>query len=173
MTPKQATRLANLATYLMTRVERKNFDMYSYVGNRRDYMYAPDNIMRLESNSGKVTKNTIIKCNTTACALGWAATLPENKKVGLKLRYATGAINVSYKGHYSYSAGEHCFGISEQESFWLFDPKTYKYTGTPFNEKCLTQKIRRPDMSRRAVARRIKKVIKTYNYKDIANTIKC
>jgi hypothetical protein len=71
-------RLTKLADYLdsLPRSQRKHFDMrkwFSHTGNH-------------EHEIGEHVKPGALKhCGTTACALGWAATVPSFYKAGLRI----------------------------------------------------------------------------------------
>ena len=69
-----------------------------------------------------------LSCGTTACALGWACTMPEFQELGLRL--------VKEPGHLAYPArggdeggvtstdraAEHVFGLTGSETTFLFRP---------------------------------------------------
>lgn len=61
------------------------------------------------------------QCGTAACALGSAAMLPEFNKSGLKIEGAP-----TFKGHDEYRAGEKFFGITYDQSLFLFNPLCYE-----------------------------------------------
>lgn len=75
------------------------------------------------------TKNA---CGTAACALGSAALFPPFAKKGLKLEcYREGyggekIFSIKYKNFSQYRAGSEFFGISEEESRYLFNPMAYE-----------------------------------------------
>ncbi len=64
-------------------------------------------------------------CGTTACALGWATTLPIAKREGLKLvplTYTPDVFRITCKNREGYHAGAKFFGISELQAYSLFIP---------------------------------------------------
>ena len=95
----------------------------------------------------KVTSNMLkkFKCGTTACLLGWAASMPEFNKQGLTLRsdgldglncYGKGEIeltvvykydktNNSDESLYSFTAARKFFGLNKDTCCYLFNPETY------------------------------------------------
>ncbi len=65
------------------------------------------------------------KCGTTACAMGWATTIPEFKKAGLKRRPCGSSKVCMVKFGDRFGSFEACasfFEISEDDSYYLFDP---------------------------------------------------
>lgn len=62
------------------------------------------------------------KCGTAACALGSACLHKPFSDKGLKVH----ANSVTYKHYEDYEAGEEFFGITSQESDWLFNPERYR-----------------------------------------------
>ena len=107
-------RLEKLYNFLGT-VEPKKFDFSSWA----------------DTKTGETDMNV---CGTTACALGWAGSMPEFRKRGLKLGweksywdsskvrgevylYSDGAIDAN-----GLEAGEKFFGLTEEEAEYLFIP---------------------------------------------------
>lgn len=77
------------------------------------------------------------KCGTTACAIGWAATMPEFKRLGLKINVRDGCdvINGYEKvpvkvgtpvcgGYQEEAVAIPLFGLADDEALDLFFPKT-------------------------------------------------
>ena len=82
-------------------------------------------------------------CGTTACALGWAGTIPEFQKDGLKLEmfaevytgdngkeFVVDSTLVTLRRNKkrvldTFEAGAAFFGIDEEDSYELFDPARY------------------------------------------------
>lgn len=60
------------------------------------------------------------ECGTAACALGWAAVHPEFNACGLELDRDACGTAPKHAGFLGYSAGEKFFGITIQESEFLF-----------------------------------------------------
>ena len=73
-----------------------------------------------------------LSCGTTACALGWAATLPSCRQEGLRLgrdRFGDGTVHLEGEdprkgGTGSIAAACKVFGIDEEEAEFLFMPST-------------------------------------------------
>lgn len=59
------------------------------------------------------TRKNLMSCGTTACALGWAASLPSFKKAGLKL-------NAQARGYTNLAHAEVFFGLNKREAMALF-----------------------------------------------------
>lgn len=144
MNAVHARRLLKLADFLET-VPPERLNMSSWVG--RDW----------QGDQG-------LSCGTTACALGWAATMPEFRRLGLRLRAAP-ADDGGYGGHTSERwyyvglerdrasvesrpkrAAMKIFGLDE-DAFWrLFGcPEDYFEATTP---KGVARSIRRHVKSR-------------------------
>lgn len=71
-------------------------------------------------------------CQTVGCAMGWAATIPEFKKAGLKLvSYSgfhggeIGLAEIYYKGKIGFDAAAKFFEITGVDAGMLFDPACY------------------------------------------------
>ena len=136
-----AERLAKLARFLKT-VESKHFDLSSWCNIKCcDGKDVPENdvtIKIIEAN-----------CGSTACALGWAAIMPEFRKKGLKLSISNKvSLGISNKvsldttrGHFdNFDAGVEFFGLNDtcdnyistccdsghSEDEYLFDSSTYE-----------------------------------------------
>ena len=61
-------------------------------------------------------------CGTTACALGWACTMPKFRKLGLSMESGvpklTGVVG-------AFPAARELFGLTYNESYYLFKPRNY------------------------------------------------
>lgn len=64
-------------------------------------------------------------CGTAACALGSAALYPPFVKLGLYAGCDEEKDYVFYKRELGYDAGAKFFGISENNSYYLFNPDAY------------------------------------------------
>lgn len=61
------------------------------------------------------------KCGTTACAVGWACTIPEFKEEGLSYYDESNQhFAPKYKGEWHFDAVDEFFDISYRDSLWLF-----------------------------------------------------
>lgn len=110
-------RLLKLAA-LLEKLPRERFDYGVYA----DWKGAPD-----------------LSCGTTACAIGWATTMPEFRKLGLRL--ARTRTSNSFGSHVSVavprggsnsdapSAGTSIFSLDENEWDYLFMPDSALYDG--------------------------------------------
>src|SRR6266850_3102712 len=94
-------RLLKLAAFLRT-VPRKRFDYTEFVG--WDWKGAQD-----------------LSCGTKGCALGWAATMPEFRRLGLHLAKGTGFPTLAQRDD-PWLAAERLFGIERYEAYELFSP---------------------------------------------------
>jgi hypothetical protein len=101
-------RLLELAK-LLRKLPKKRFNYTHWVGN--DWKGKPD-----------------LSCGTTACALGWATTIPSLRKQGLRLLKIQDVFQVTLKGYSgaSHLAPEHAaqeiFGLNNNEFEYLFIP---------------------------------------------------
>jgi hypothetical protein len=68
-----------------------------------------------------------LSCGTTACAMGWAATMPIFRKLGLRMQVPEhgefGDAVTDAAGSYVFAASE-IFGISAGDADYLFSPET-------------------------------------------------
>lgn len=106
-------RLMNLASFLDT-IPEKNFDYSSYVDNW----------------DGK--SQDLISCGSTACALGWAAMMPEIAALGVVLspsETVKGLGYVTFTGdkitpncNQSLDVGRKVFDLTIEEFYFLFMP---------------------------------------------------
>lgn len=110
-------RLLKLAEFLETKVPRKQFDMRNWVGA-----------------SWKGEKN--LSCGTTACAMGWATTIPSFRRLGLRLN-REGEVRLDPDDSVledGFEAAERLFSITGFEAYELFsfvDPDGYERKETP------------------------------------------
>lgn len=75
-----------------------------------------------ETWKGKVN----LSCGTTACAFGWATTMPALRKLGLYLSASDGVCLKNDRGNYlANAAARIVFGLSYDEFKYLFYPRTY------------------------------------------------
>lgn len=164
-----AKRLAKLANHMKT-IEADTFNIDTWI----DGQSINSNkiwMAKIEEHQF-VTNNQINVCGTTACLLGHAAAMPEFRKRGLKLFVSAikhngnqgqiyGNVHL-YDEHTnrqlttsSFESGMIFFGLTQQESYDLFSNDGYTHF---------------PVKPKHCVAL-IKKIIKTHDYKDIADTI--
>jgi len=125
-------RLMTLAKYL-EKVPPKRFDMNRWVDGEF---------------CGLDEEPAHDECGTTACAVGWAATIPSFKKAGLKINNRLDPQSGRRK---NWAAVQAFFGdISEEQAMWLFSPEDPRYW-------CLS----RPKETPKKVARRIVAFVKS------------
>ncbi len=88
-----------------------------------------------------VTPAQMHACGTTACAMGWAATIPSFRRAGLTVK--TGGIsgNVEYNGFDGTLAAVDFFKISRSDAYNLFLPGGY-HNGSQATPKDVARKIR-------------------------------
>jgi hypothetical protein len=102
-------RLLKLADFL-TALPRKRFDYGVWVGH--DWKGAAD-----------------LSCGTTACALGWAATMPEFRRLGLVLNPESGVfegpiVNRKHDASGPTDAAMVTFGLDYDEATYVFHPES-------------------------------------------------
>lgn len=102
-----AKRLLRLAKLLRS-VPRKRFDMTIWANG----------VLCGRPNETKR------RCSTSACALGWATTIPSFNKAGLRQTVATGSeeLQICYRDYSGYSAATAFFLITHVAAYWLFSP---------------------------------------------------
>lgn len=123
---KYKNRLLKLADFL-DKLPKNRFDYCTWVGD--DWEGKKD-----------------LSCGTTACALGWATTIPAFRKLGLRMiRYNSGAGGVCLKKQehniidsyddfvYSLAAGKKIFGLDDIEFEYIFVPADYNFDKKPGN----------------------------------------
>lgn len=112
-------RLLALAKFLETKVKPQNFDFSSWVGQ-----------------IPKDLKLTPTKCNTTACALGWATAMPRFSRLGLRISGEPGS-SFGYVScgqteeetlgmddiEISFDSASRVFGVTDAEAQYLFAPE--------------------------------------------------
>jgi hypothetical protein len=119
VSPKtSARRLLKLADFLETQVPEDKFNFHEWVDY--DWQGKPD-----------------LSCGTSACALGWATTIPEFRKLGLRLvRSRVTNAYVNFKSNHplffddhavdphgtSFYAAQRLFGLTNEEAEVLFSP---------------------------------------------------
>lgn len=115
---KTVKRLTTLIEFMekLPKSANKHFDMSAWFRHIGTHSHG---IM----NNKPIPANALKHCGTTACALGWAATIPAFRRAGLKV-YAieTGAGNAERSKRF--------FGINEYQQRALFD-YGLEFDGTP------------------------------------------
>lgn len=102
-------RLLKLAAFLRN-LPRNRFDYTQFVGD--DWEGAPD-----------------LSCGTTACAMGWATTMPEFRRLGLRLA-AGGYPHIQGRGS-GIAAAETLFALGFGDAMYLFVPGLGEHPATP------------------------------------------
>jgi hypothetical protein len=106
-----------------------------------------------------------LSCGTSACALGWATTMPSLRKLGLRLvKDSSGWIAVkllSKNGTYmnDTEAAHEVFGVSEKEFQYLFIPSD-KYVNITLPELGLNTYAPGENATPKQVAKHIRKFVK-------------
>lgn len=104
-------RLLKLADFLDT-VPVKKFDLSHWIGwDELDFETRPPTLDDLEHN-----------CHTTACAIGWACTIPEFQDAGLVLDDG----EPFFDGHWDTQAAANFFDIEYLEASHLFYSSAYR-----------------------------------------------
>jgi hypothetical protein len=114
-------RLLKLADFLET-VPRKRFDFTKWVG--LDWKGKAD-----------------LSCGTSACAIGWATTIPSFRKLGLKLSLNDAGGTPVFNGDFGSDAVAHFFDISILDAEFLFFP-LYNDLGDKATPKQVAKHIR-------------------------------
>ncbi len=70
-----------------------------------------------------LTPKQMNECGATACAFGWACTIPQFRRAGLTLDAGCGVPR--FGGQTGYSAAEEFFRVTPDIAEWLFDPEQY------------------------------------------------
>jgi hypothetical protein len=179
-----ANRLVKLAQVLKT-VKKENF----YLGTWFD---GDGGITEEFSKAGieidkAITDKQILECNTTACALGWAASIPAFQRLGLKLEFdrhddvASVSLYDKTTGERitddSFEAARVFFGlrVDEEDTFedaneptYLFSPESY-YSELEARGVDTNQTYREIDthITTKDVINHIKKVLTDNGYKSL------
>lgn len=107
-------RLMVLRDHLKNNVKDKKFDLDSWVDNEES-----------RTDQGIVKDLADASCGTTACALGHAGSIPSFRRAGLRYDVRWYVAAVSYGINKGFDAGQEFFHLTEEESFYLFDPDKY------------------------------------------------
>lgn len=101
--PEGHRRLLVLAEFLETKVPIEKFNLDTWASGELD------------------------ECGTTACACGWATTIPEFAAAGLTLSPLTvfGRRGLRFDGHASYTAASKFFETDGVDAYKLFSPEAY------------------------------------------------
>lgn len=152
MNQKEKELMLKLADFLKT-IPRNKFDMGAWMINK-NFDGAAFKAIKHVKDPGLTDKLIVrpLNCKTSGCAIGWATTMPEFKRRGLKL--IAGSENAFDAGVYlvknnqivekQFKAVGIIFGISEGEAWELFRLRETKSKNTP-----------------KAVAKRLRKFVKT------------
>lgn len=127
MTPVHAKRLLKLAAFL-ERLPKERFNFGVYVG--QDWKGAQD-----------------LSCGTVACAMGWAATMPAFRRLGLHIAFNEVKRPVPcLRGSYMASpaeAGQVLFGLAYWDFSVLFHPDSSVGYGPNAGPKLVAKRIRK------------------------------
>lgn len=106
-----ADRLRRLAFYLRNDIKDEVFNLATWVGNDDVPWEGKDDL----------------SCGTSACAMGWATTIPEFKQLGLHLeRFSPSGQGFLVFGEAKhFEAAAQFMDISLKEAEYLFDPAKY------------------------------------------------
>ena len=124
-------RLTKLAGYLdsLPPVASKHFRMLHWFKHKGkdDHPFSPSGIC----------KKDLSYCGTSACAAGWAATIPQFKRAGLKVD-ATGDLTLNgTRGIWSsMELVEQFFGLTTRQTSHLFGPYTKIKTPKEWAKRC-------------------------------------
>lgn len=104
-----AKRLEKLANFL-DNLEGERFNFAVFFSDESD-----DGVC---NSIDHATDNPLIHdCGTVACAFGWATAMPEFRQLGLHMAGGTPKFN----GKKSFDAAMELFGLTKDESWFLFD----------------------------------------------------
>ena len=120
--PDRLRALAKLLRRLSPNNARRHFDMDAWV-YQHDSEDEPAPVI-----PSKPTSKNFLTCGTTACALGWAATIPALQAAGLRMRrrvdWTWGGLAPhhlpQYKGSTGTVAAARLFGIDQDAAEYLF-----------------------------------------------------
>lgn len=109
-------RLTRLRNFLRDNVKDERFNLATWAGNDK-----------IEWGGLRD-----LSCGTTACAMGWATTIPEFQALGLKLVRQPDTISgefypptIEFEGETHFHAAARFCGISDSEAEYLFNPSSY------------------------------------------------
>ncbi len=148
-------RLATLAAFLRT-IPKSAFNIGSWVtqptvaGKSLPGRYGGPN--DYDTIKAGITPKDMHTCGTTACALGWAATIPSFRRAGLKLVYAERGYGDVWFGKTpddpddavsAFDAGAEFFRIPEEVSEHFFSPGEYTQDNEEVTPKMVAARIER------------------------------
>jgi len=110
-------RLLTLANFLRTEVPKNRFNLSSWVGDMNNRYVAGENLLAPS-------------CGTSACAMGFATTIPMFAKAGLTLRKNHPGSNggtICYLTFKGFEAAAEFMEIDEADANWLFNAAEYDY----------------------------------------------
>lgn len=123
LSKKTKARLMKLVKFMesLPKSAEKHFNMAAWFAHDGDH----------ELKYGRRVTRTLLKdCGTTACALGWAATIPYFKRLGLTVKHGgiVGTLVYRGEGGCDYEEIEECdkplFGIDKDQWVALFGATT-------------------------------------------------
>ena len=106
-----ASHLRRLAFHLRNNVRDEVFNLATWVGNDDVPWEGKDDL----------------SCGTSACAMGWATTIPEFKEMGLRLEQTTrnGQGFIAFGEFKHFEAAAKFMDITLKEAEYLFNPDQY------------------------------------------------
>lgn len=93
---------------------------------------------RFDMGSWAPDKGTLADCDTTACALGWATTIPGFRRAGLKM----GDMVPEFDGLEELDAAEFFFGLRPSQASSIFIPREYEGFVADITPQMVARKIR-------------------------------
>lgn len=134
MKKHHAERAFTLIDFL-NKVPRAAFDIESWYF-QNDLKTTPEQSVQNKArfNKGDDPKKLHKDCGTTACALGWACSIPELRRKGLYLDYRESPALRGKFGLLPTEVGAEFFGITDGESHELFIPDLVHYKVNDFRQ---------------------------------------
>ena len=123
LSKKAVRRLTKLIEYMesLPREAHEHFNMGMW--------FYHDGVDHDHNISGDITRKHLNKCGTVACALGWAATVPEFRRAGLVMTSSLGTpelrdMTTGMSGPWGAAAAAEFFDIGLEQAIYLFGGRT-------------------------------------------------
>jgi len=127
---RRLTKLADFMASLPKSADR-HFDMGMWFAHEGDHTH--------NFSGNALSRDDLKLCGTTACALGWGATMPYFKRLGLTVSTTNGALRFrgKYDPHPMVLAADIC-DIEITQAIYLFDSRSQVRTTKEWAKLCRT-----------------------------------
>lgn len=125
-------------------VSERSFNLAKWINYRRTYRVAVAPLLSNSVLKADLKPEEFEECGTSACAVGWAGTIPQFQKLGftMDIREAFCDPAPSFQGHRGWYATHAFFDLNWDSAHSLFSKNSPAYRGQEATPKFVAQVIR-------------------------------